>query len=287
MTSQVESASAAVESRREPARARRSVSGAWAKGLDLVYPFAAVIVIITAWELYFVITGNVSLVLPKPSDVAVGLFTESDFLLGQAWVTLQEIIYGFAGAVVVSTLLAMGIVAWRPFERTVYPLIVASQVVPKVAIAPILLVGLGFGMLPKVLIVVTIAFFPLVINFVAGFKAVHTEMIYLARSMGASRLQLFRTIMFPSALPAMFTGFKVAATLSVIGAVVAEFLGASEGLGQTLLLASGNLDNVLLFAAVTYLTVIGLTIFGLIVLLERLMIPWHVSVRRTTLEQMN
>jgi NitT/TauT family transport system permease protein len=266
---------------------RLAFSRAWSRGADLLFPFAALVVLIGGWQLYFTITGSHSLILPEPVDVAVGLFSRSDYLLGETWVTLLEVVYGFGGAVVVRTLIAMGIVAWRPFERTIYPLIVASQVVPKVAIAPILLVWLGFGMLPKVLIVVTIAFFPLVINFVAGFKSVQTEMIYLARSMGASRLQLFRTIMFPSALPAMFSGFKVAATLSVIGAVVAEFLGATQGLGRTLLLASGNLDNVLLFAAVTYLTVIGLVIFALIVALERVMIPWHVSVRRVRLEQMN
>jgi NitT/TauT family transport system permease protein len=181
--------------------------------------------------------------------------------------------------VLVAVPLAILIVSSRPFEKSFYPLLVASQVIPKVAIAPLFLVWFGFGLLPKVLIVFLIAFFPIVINSVIGLRSMEIEKHYLAQSMGANRWQVFVKLQLPNALPSMFGGLKVAATLSVIGAIVGEFVGSDDGIGSILMTAIGSVDTVTLFAGVGYLTIMGILIFVLMDVLERLLIPWHISRR--------
>ncbi|WP_369824575.1 ABC transporter permease [Cellulosimicrobium sp. CUA-896] len=160
-----------------------------------------------------------------------------------------------------------------------YPLILFAQVIPKIAIAPILVVWFGFGLTPKIVLAVLIAFFPVVVSAVAGLRSTDPELLELSATMGASRWKTFRKIRFPGALPQLMSGLKVAVTLAVVGAVVGEFVGADRGLGYVLLLASGNLDAPLLFADLILMSLIGVVLFLLVELLERLLIPWHASRR--------
>jgi NitT/TauT family transport system permease protein len=159
------------------------------------------------------------------------------------------------------------------------PTLLFFQVVPKVAIAPLFLVWFGVGALPKVLVAFLISFFPIVIDAAVGLRSMSTEMRDLARSMGATRMQVFARFRLPTSLPYLFSGLKVAATLAVAGAVVGEFVGADKGLGYLLLVTNSNLETALMFAALFALTIIGLAFFYAVELLEALLIPWHVTHR--------
>src|SRR5258708_1946443 len=174
---------------------------------------------------------------------------------------------------------AVLICSFRVVERLVLPLIVFSQVVPKVAIAPLLVIWLGFSIHSRVVVAFLICFFPIVIGTVTGLKSVEAELVHLTRQLRASRWQAFWLVGLPSALPQMFAGVKVAIALAGVGAIVAEFVGAVWGLGYLLLVANGNFDVALAFSVLVALTVVGVVLYGLIELVERLALPWHVSRR--------
>jgi NitT/TauT family transport system permease protein len=158
-------------------------------------------------------------------------------------------------------------------------LLVFSQSVPKIAIAPLFVVWFGFGIIPKVIAAFMLGFFPIVVSTVMGFKSVDPDMLDLARSMKASRLATFMRISLPQALPSIFAGLKVSITLAVVGAVVGEFVGSNSGIGYLLQIANGNFDLPLMFAALTVLSAIGVLLFVAIDVVERLLIPWHASQR--------
>ncbi len=167
----------------------------------------------------------------------------------------------------------------RGLEQTLYPVILFAQVIPKIAIAPLFVVWLGFGAEPKILVAVLMAFFPVVISGLAGLRTVDPEILQLASTMGASRFKTFLKVRLPAALPELLSGLKVAATLAVTGAVVGEFVGANEGLGYVILQANGNLDTAMLFAALIIMSLLGVILFGIIQIAERFLIPWHASKR--------
>jgi NitT/TauT family transport system permease protein len=224
--------------------------------------------------------GNISpIVLPRLSAVLVDLATHSHLFTSQAAKTLIEIVVGFAASLVIAVPLAVLLSTFRIVERTLYPLLVGSQTVPVVSIAPILLAWFGFGLLPKVIVVVLITFFPIMMNTYAGMKALGEEISSLARSMGASRLQFFWHFQLPGALPSIFAGMKIATNLSVVGAVVAEFVGSDSGLGYEIMLAGSNLNLAHQFAAVGVLSMLGLILFSIMNRIEHACLPWHVSVR--------
>jgi NitT/TauT family transport system permease protein len=158
------------------------------------------------------------------------------------------------------------------------PLLLIAQLVPKVAIAPILLIWFGYGLLPKVLIAFLVAFFPIVVNVATGLAAVERELLDLGRSLEATRWQIFRKFRMPTALPELFSGMKIAITLAVIGAVIGEFVGGNSGLGYLILVANQDLDTPLAFAALLILSVAGILLYAAIELAERLLIPWSASV---------
>ncbi|MFI6428129.1 ABC transporter permease [Promicromonospora sp. NPDC050880] len=217
--------------------------------------------------------------VPSPGAVAETMAAEWPMLLEHTWVTTLETIVGFVLAAVIGVAAAVLLVYSRTAEKSLYPLILFAQVIPKIAIAPILVVWFGFGMTPKIVLAVLIAFFPVVVSAVAGLRSVDPELLEMSATMGASRWKTFRKIRFPGALPQLMSGLKVAVTLAVVGAVVGEFVGADRGLGYVLLLASGNLDAPLLFADLILMSLIGVVLFVLVELLERLLIPWHASRR--------
>jgi NitT/TauT family transport system permease protein len=194
-------------------------------------------------------------------------------------VTLYEMLLGYALAVVVAIPLAIAITSSERFDRFTMPTLLFFQVVPKVAVAPLFLVWFGVGALPKVLVAFLISFFPIVIDAAVGLRSTSAEMRDLARSMGASRLQVFAQFRLPTSLPYLFSGLKVAATLAVAGAVVGEFVGADKGLGYLLLVTNSNLETALMFATLFALTFIGLAFFYAVEFLEALLIPWHVTHR--------
>ncbi|MBB5789773.1 ABC transporter permease [Jiangella mangrovi] len=254
-------------------RATQILSAAWRPALLLVllgFGWWA----ITAAEVF------PAYLVPTPGDVANELVTEREMLARHTWVTTYETVVGFLLAAVIGMLAAVVIVYSPTLEKALYPLILFAQVIPKIAIAPILVVWFGFGPMPKVILAVLIAFFPIVVSGVAGLRSTDPELLDLSATMGASRWKTFRKIRFPNALPHLLSGLKVAVTLAVVGAVVGEFVGADEGLGYVLLLASGNLNSSLLFADLILMSALGVVLFVLVEAAEALLIPWHASRRQ-------
>jgi NitT/TauT family transport system permease protein len=216
--------------------------------------------------------------VPKPSTVARSLYDNWDTLSTNALVTLEEVLVGFVVAAAGGLLLAV-LIAYVPVVgRFLYPLIVASQTIPKIAVAPLLVVWFGFGLMPKVIVVFLIAFFPVVIASAVGLRSVDEHMLYLVRSMGATPLQTFFKVRIVNAVPAIYSGLKIAITLSVVGAIVGEFVGADAGLGYQLLLANGQIDTPLMFAIIVVLSAMGIALFAALSALERVT-PGHLRDR--------
>ncbi|MDB4895045.1 MAG: transporter permease [Firmicutes bacterium] len=218
--------------------------------------------------------------IPPPAKVWEAMTQDKDLLLKHTRVTLYETFIGFILAVLAGQLAAIAIVFSPTVEKTLYPILLFAQVVPKIAIAPLFVVWMGFGPGPKILSAVLIAFFPVVISGVAGLRSVDPELLDLAAIMGAGVWKTFMKIRFPASLPHLFSGLKVAATLAVTGAVVGEFVGSNEGLGYILLIANGNLNAALLFAGLIIMSLIGVLFFVAIEVAEALLMPWHASRRR-------
>jgi NitT/TauT family transport system permease protein len=247
--------------------------------MRVIYPAATLLVLLVVWELAARGGYVPRYILPSPSGIAVRFAQMHALILKESLFTLQETLLGFGLSVLIGIPLGMLLVASRTFNRAVYPLLVASQVVPKVAIAPLFLVWFGFGLMSKVLITFLMAFFPIVIAAVVGLQATEVEKLYVARAAGAGRLQLFWHVRLPNALPVIFGGMKVSITLAVVGALVGEFVAAENGVGRLLLSASGNMDTELLFAGIFALIVIGVILFLAMEGLEKLALPWHISQR--------
>ena len=241
----------------------------------VVYPIGMMVALLAVWEAAAYLFSLPPYLLPAPSAIARSMNINSAVLIKESLTTTLETALGFVLSVVVGVPLALAIYLWRPFARAVYPILVSSQAVPKVAVAPLFLVWFGFGLLPKVLIAFLIAFFPVVINTAMGLAALEREKIYLARSMGLGAVATFFKIQLPNALPSIFAGLKISITFAVVGAVVGEFVGGQGGLGYLLLIANGNMDTALLFAGIVALTVLGIVFFALIGLIERLVLPSH------------
>lgn len=241
----------------------------------IAFPVLMVVAVFVLWEVVTLVFPIPAFLLPAPSDIAVSMQTHAGLLLKESVVTTIEITLGFALSIIVGIPLALGIFLWTPFALTVYPLLVGSQAVPKVAVAPLFLVWFGFGLLPKVLIAFLIAFFPVVINTAMGLSAIEREKIYLAQSMGLSPYKTFLKIRLPNALPSIFAGLKISITLAVVGAVVGEFVGGDAGLGYLLMVANGSMDTTLLFAGLIALTFLGVVFFAIIGIVERLVLPAH------------
>ncbi|WP_308168257.1 ABC transporter permease [Nonomuraea sp. NEAU-A123] len=217
--------------------------------------------------------------VPSPGTTLQVMADKAGYLGHHTLVTAYETVLGFAIAVVVGIAAAVLMVASAEVEKTLYPLLLFAQVVPKIAIAPLFVVWLGFGLTPRIVVAVLIAFFPVVISMVTGLKSVDPEMLQLASTMGASPAKTFAKIRFPASLPFLFSGLKVAVTLAVTGAVVGEFVGGNDGLGSVILQANGNIDTPMLFAGLLVMSFLGVVLFVAVEFAERLLLPWHASRR--------
>ncbi|HEY7662341.1 MAG TPA: ABC transporter permease [Xanthobacteraceae bacterium] len=241
---------------------------------QLFYPLAGVVLIIAAWVLGCWLLDIPTVVLPSPDKVLRALIVRRDLLLSEGWVTLKETLYGFLLALLVGLPLAVAVANSRPLNLMFYPLLIALQSVPKVALAPMILVWLGTGLESKLAIVWLVAFFPIIVDTAAGLRATPKELLELAHSLNASPRQIFLKVQLPAALPFVVTGAKVAITLAVIGAVIGEFIGSSEGLGYLLQSATSQLDTPLAFAALFALSVLGIFVYALVGMGERMMWSW-------------
>ena len=233
--------------------------------------------VLAAWEAIVFGLGIKPFLLPAPSLVLRQLARRWDVILDAAMFTAQSMLIGFAASVVVGVLLALLVAFSRRLEEIIYPILVFLQIVPKIAIAPLFLIWIGYGLTSKVLIVFLLSFFPIVVSSIAGFKAVDPEIMDFARTTGAGGWKMFARIRLPQALPEIFTGLKIGAALSATAALVAEFVASDRGLGYLLLQYNGNLDTPMVFAIIVVLSAIGLALYYAVEFVEKITIPWHVS----------
>ena len=215
------------------------------------------------------------LTLASPGEVARAFEDDWSLLWGNAWVTLQEVLLGLAIAVVAGVAFAVGMHLSRVLRDAAYPLLVGSQAIPIVVLAPIFVLAFDYGIGPKLAIVALICFFPITVNVLDGLRTVDAEQLELMRSFGASRLRTLRAVELPAALPSFFSGLRVAATVSVIGAVFGEWAGSDEGLGRLVLLGNNQLQTPRVYAGVVLLTLMAVALFALATLAERLACPWN------------
>jgi NitT/TauT family transport system permease protein len=230
--------------------------------------------LLAVWELLVRGFNTPDWLLPAPSSIALAMAEWRGELLRHSLVTLYETLLGFALSIAISIPLAVAVVHSAILRNTIYPILLAFQSVPKVAIAPLLLLWMGFGMLPKIAVVFLVCFFPIVVATATGLSAVPAPLMELIRSLSASTTQTFIKIRFPTAMPYMFVGFKVAITLAVIGAVIGEFVGSEDGLGYLILVSTSQSRTPLAFAALVLLTVISIVLYYGIVFIERIAVPW-------------
>jgi putative hydroxymethylpyrimidine transport system permease protein len=252
----------------------------WERARPVLAPAAIVILLVCAWEAaarWDVLADLLRIedfLVPAPSDVAETLWDDRELLADDAWVTLQEVVLGFAVAVVCGIGFAVLLHLSETARRAIYPLLVASQTVPIIVIAPILVVWFGFGIGPKLAIIALICFFPITVNALDGLRSVDPDLVKMMRTLGAGRGQILYRVEAPTALPYAFSGAKIAVAVAVIGAVFGEWAGSDAGLGHLMLEASAQLLTARLFAAVVVLSAMAICLFALLSLLERRLVFW-------------
>jgi ABC-type nitrate/sulfonate/bicarbonate transport system permease component len=238
-------------------------------------PIIVIGAIVLAWEAYCRLAGVSPVVLPAPTRIVEQLWTFRADAVRHALPTFAETGLGLLISIAVSVVAAVAMDRFLTVRRSLQPLFVASQTVPIVAIAPLFVLWFGFGLAPKILIVVLVTFFPITIALLDGFAAASGEATDLLHSFGASRLEVFRKLRWPAALPSFFTGLRIAATYGVIGAVFGEYVGAYEGLGIWMQLSQNAFRTDLVFGAILLSAVLSVALFGLVRVAERLVIPWY------------
>jgi putative hydroxymethylpyrimidine transport system permease protein len=251
-----------------------------------VPPLAILCALVGGWELAArldVLANALHIepfLVPAPSDIAQALWSDRGLLADNGWVTLKEVVAGFALSVVAGVGFAFVLHLSPTLRRAFYPLLVASQTVPIVVVAPILVVWLGFGIGPKLAIIALICFFPITVNTLDGLGSVDPDLVKMMRTLDASRGQILRRIEAPTALPYLFSGAKIAVAVAVIGAVFGEWAGSSSGLGHLIQQASAQLETARTFAAVVALSTLAILLFALLGVLERRVAWWGPAGRR-------
>ena len=243
----------------------------------VVPPVIATLVLLGIWELVSSSGMVDEIILPAPSSIAdaMGRIIGESFFWNATWVTTQEALIGFGAGVLIAWILGTLIGLFRGFSLAVYPPVVAFQIMPRVALAPVFLTWFGFGITSKIVMAATICFFPVLVNTILGMQGVSKDARALMRSLGASKWEEYRKLLLPASLPAIFASLKVAVALALIGAIVAEFLGASEGMGVLLREFSFQLRIAESFAVLVALSLLGLVLYGLAALLESRLIFWR------------
>jgi putative hydroxymethylpyrimidine transport system permease protein len=238
-------------------------------------PLALLAAAVGIWELVLRVEDVPDYLFPTPTAVVSSLVSDAGLLGRATLVTVREIVLGYVLAVAVALVIAVALHFSAALRLALLPILVLSQTVPTVLLAPILAILLGYGIEPKLVVVAVVCFFPIVVNTVDGLRSADPELTRMMRTLHGDRLAIFRRIELPGALPAMFSGARVAATYAAVGAVFGEWAGSSSGLGFTILQAQPALDTPRIFAAVLILSALALALYALVTFAERLLVPWH------------
>lgn len=238
-------------------------------------PIVTFVVFVVFWELVCRLFNVPQFLVPPPSSVAASLYEKRMLYVFHGAVTFYETVLGFALAVVFGVSAAAIIVILPRLRDIVMPILLIAQIIPKVAVAPLLLIWFGYGLVPKVLIAFLVAFFPIVVNGISGLLSVQSELLDLGRSLEANKWQTFWKFRIPSAIPELLSGMKVAMTLAIIGAVIGEFVGGSSGLGYLIMVANQEADTAYAFASIFLLSAMGLILYILVEVAERALTPWN------------
>jgi NitT/TauT family transport system permease protein len=240
-----------------------------------LWAFGLFLFILVIWQFTVSFFRIPDIILPSPTDIAHYLIRRDSLFISHLWPTLLQTIWGFVLAVAGGIVLAV-IVALTEFgRRAVMPLLVVAQIVPKIAVAPLLMLWFGLGDLSRVLIAFLVAFFPIVINTVSGLSSVDHNVVLLGRAFARSRWKFFLKIQLPHAVPYLFDGMKVSITLAIIGVIVAEFVSSQRGLGYLIMFGNGRLDTAMMMTAIVVLSLMGLALYGVIALFARMVVYWR------------
>jgi NitT/TauT family transport system permease protein len=242
---------------------------------SMIVPCLVLVAFVALWYLAVVAFDIKPYLLPTPLAVVQELSNSSDVLWSSLLVTAKEVIVGFLVSVIIAIPLGIALGELPALQRSLVPLLVIAQIIPKVALAPLMIVWFGLGIEAKVIFIVLLSFFPIIVNTMTGIASASVDFRKLAQSVGLGSFATLRKVTLPQALPSIFAGLKVAITLAVIGAVVAEFVASQSGLGFLILTAQGQVQTALLFAAILVLTVLGLLLYALISLIEWIVMPWN------------
>jgi ABC-type nitrate/sulfonate/bicarbonate transport system permease component len=271
----VVSASAPHKSQEERGLGRAAVDAVVSWLVIALPPLALLIGLFAAWEAY-VAAADVNVVtLPAPSRILDAAYTQRDLLWDHTLVTLKETVLGLAVSICFGIALALVIDAFAPARRALYPLLVGSQTIPVVVIAPLMILWFGFELTPKIIVVTLYTFFPITVAFASGLAATPAEALVLMRTLGAGKLKTLWLLKVPQALPYLFTGLRIAVTYAMVGAVFAEWSGAREGLGIYVLLMKNSFRTDMVFAAVFLIALLSLALFVLVGLIEKMVVRWR------------
>lgn len=263
-----------------PAGARGRAAPKPFRGLWRAGPGVALLIaLLVLWEAGLRVFDVPAFVLPTPTQIVGALVAKQSELAVAAWVTAREVLYGFVLSSVVGAALAICIARFERLGSAVYPLMVVFQNVPKIALAPIFVLWFGYDLMPKILLIVVMAFFPVALNMLVGLRSADPNLVALLKSVGATRTQILMRVQIPHSLPALMAGIKVAITLSVIGAIVGEFAGASAGLGYVIQFASTQMQMPLVFAALVEVSLLGVLFYYAVEWFEYRFITWGGEVR--------
>jgi ABC-type nitrate/sulfonate/bicarbonate transport system permease component len=246
----------------------------------VVAPLAFGLLVIGAWQVGTIVFDADPRILPSPADVLRAMAADPALLVRNAWTTIFEMILGFLVGVSFGLALGIALAYSRLIKTSIYPWLVVSQTIPIPAVAAVLVIWFGFSILPKVVVVALITFFPVAVSTADGLSAVDPDMVRLVRSFGANKRTILREVRIPFALPYVFTGMKVAAAFAVLGAVFGEWVGAQGGLGYLLLLQNRAVNTDVVFAIIFVLSILGVGFFGLIAAIQRVAIPWFYLERK-------
>ncbi len=250
----------------------------WRSFAETVLPPVILLFAIAAlWEIVVIVQNISPIILPKPSAIFVELVEDLGYYFENGVITFYEAVVGFLVGAVVAIVLAAVLARSRVLERSVFPLVILVKATPIIVIAPLLIIWMGYGTGPKIVMAALLCFFPILVNTIIGLRSVNLTSLEFLQSVSASEWEIFQRLRVPHALPYVLSGFKTSVSLAVIGAVVAEWAGAGEGLGRVVFIAAANLDQVSVFAAVFVLAAMGIFLTAIVTFLEKRLLYWHES----------